>query len=393
MNKLIKLLIFVFPIWILACDEFSADDPKPLDYYMKFYGNYHNDQLYDIEVTESEEVILAGYRTMDDESEQAWIIKTGADGMVEWEKTYSGENNYRGYGLAVENRIYFAGFEKNESSTQHGFLCQFDLQGEQIDSVSFSIDADDVKDIKFLTEKSNIRLLVHTEKNSSDEICIYELTSTNEVDLISTSPLYRSLEGRLYFNKQESGDMFLTGSFKEVDNEEYYDIMVARLIDDNIVWSYNYGESGVTEKSSGIELVESELYIAATKEINSESNVYILKLSESGLDAEEMEVLLEGNNVSYSIIVNSSDEFVFVGERKIDDFNSKIFMARTSFSGSVLLNNEYGYKGISSGRFVTNLKGSTKGFVIAGNLTTSGTNDDAVDVIVLKVNEQGNWIQ
>ena len=115
MNQLmIRLIIATLPFLAISCNEIPADSPKSLDYFMKFYGNYHNDNLYDISITQNEEIVLAGYRSVNEDQEEAWIIKTGTNGMVEWEKAYSGLNNHRGYGLLVNENIYFAGYKKTE---------------------------------------------------------------------------------------------------------------------------------------------------------------------------------------------------------------------------------------------------------------------------------------
>ncbi len=397
MNRiLIKLIIATLPFLAISCNEITVDNPKSLDYFMKFYGNYHNDNLYDISITQNEEIVLAGYRNVNEAQEEAWIIKTGVDGMVEWEKAYSGINNFRAYGLLVNENIYFAGYEKiDTSTTQKGFLCQYNMEGNVIDSVPFNIIADEVKDIKFLTNNTNIRFVVHIAKDNSDEIHIYEVTASNDVNLISKNQLYSTIDGSVYYYEQENGDLFLTGSIKEVDDDQYSDIMVSHIVDDNIVWSYSYGDAGETEKSSGIILLNDMLYVAVTEVLDpvaDEGEVYIMQLNNIGLNEEKLNVALSGNNTSYSMIVNGDEEFVFVGERKIDDQNSKVFMARTSIAGEVLSENEYGNKGLCRGRFVINLPGENKGFIIAGNMSTSGVNHDAKDILVIKANETGEWI-
>jgi len=393
MNRLIiKLIIAAVPFLAISCSEIPADSPKSLDYFMKFYGNYHNDNLYDIVVTQSEEIVLAGYRNVSDDQEEAWIIKAGDNGMVEWEKKYSGLNNHRGYGLFVNENIYFAGYKKVDGSSQEGFLCQYNMDGSLVDSSYFNITAEEVKDIKFMTNNTNIRFVAHVVKDESDEIHIYEIDASNEAVLVSKNQLHSTLDGSMYYYEQENGDFYITGSIQEVDDNQYSDIMVSHIVDDNIVWSYNYGDPGVTEKSSGIVLLNENLYIAATEVLDPvayEGQVFLMQMSSTGIDEEIFSVALSGNNTSYDMLVNGENEFVLVGERGIDEQTSKVFMARTSLTGEVLSENEYGYKGLCSGRFVVNLPGENKGFIIAGNISTS---TEAKDVLVIKANETGEWI-
>jgi|GEM_PF-3132620 len=390
MNRLVtKFIILIIPFLAISCDEINVDDPIKTDYFMKFYGNYHNDNLYDIKVTQSEEIILAGYRKLTDESEEAWIIKTGNDGMVNWEKVFSGTNNFRGYGLYVDDIINYAGYELIPGSTiQKGFLCQYNMDGTLIDSLSYDIIADEVKDIKFLANNSNLRFIVHVALNSSDEIYIFEITPGNEINLISANKLYSTVEGSLYFFEQENGNLYLSGSIQEVGNPGYTDIMVSRIVDDNIIWSYHYGNLSEIEKASGIVLLDNSLYVSATK-LSNEGSLYVMQMDASGLNAQNVDIEIAGDNTSYSMIVNSQNEFVIVGERILDINNSKIFMSRIALDGQVLLDNEYGNTGFSKGRFVLNLEGVNKGFIIAGDVTTA---PDSKDVLVVKADESGQWI-
>jgi hypothetical protein len=391
MNRLmIKLLIAIISIIAISCDKITVDSPKDLDYFMKFYGNYYNDNLYDIGITQAEEIVLAGYRNLDEDQEEAWIIKTGTDGMVEWEKTYSGLNSQRGYGLLVDGNIYFTRYTTEDGSPQ-GFLYVYNMDGTVVDSSDFSIDGDEVEDIDFMKKSINRRFVAQVKKDGKHELHIYEISASNQAVLVSKNQLHSVVDERMYYYEQENGDFYITGSIQEVDNETYSDIMVSHIVDDNIVWSYSYGEPGVTEKSSGITLLNDLLYVAATEILDpvaNEGQVYLMKMNTIGLEAEIYDINLTGNNTSYDMIVNGDNEFAFIGER-IDDQNSKVFMARTSLTGDVLSENEYGYKGLNRGRFIVNLPGENKGFIIAGDITTSA---NAKDILVIKANETGEWI-
>jgi len=266
------------------------------------------------------------------------------------------------------------------------------MDGTLIDSLSYDIIADEVKDIKFLANNSNLRFIVHVTVNSSDEIYIFELTPSNEINLISANKLYSIVEGSLYFYEQENGNLYLSGSIQEVGNPEYTDIMVSRIVDDNIIWSYHYGNINEKEKASGIVLLDNSLYLSATKftsPTSNEGSLYMMQMDANGLNAQNIDIDIAGDNTSYSMIVNSQNEFVIVGERILDVNNSKIFMSRIALDGQVLLDNEYGNTGFSKGRFVLNLEGVNKGFIIAGDINTA---PESKDVLVVKADELGQWI-
>jgi len=398
MKQFVKFQVFMITVLLaVSCSEIEVNNSvKDLDYYMKFYGNYYNDKLNDIKVNQNDELVLAGHRKLTDNSERAWIIKTGANGMVEWNKTYTGANNIRGYGLhQSDTEIYFAGYQLNETqTTQKGFLYVYNVNGELKDSVSFNVLADNIKDIKFLTNKTNLRFIVHASLNGSDYAYIFETNSNNIVSQLSANNLSTTIEGSLYIFEQANGDIFLSGSVKQTDNKVYTDIIISKFADDNILWSRIYGDTDKIEKSSGIEFINNNLYVSATSWLTPESNdkqVYLMKIDPESFEKQDIPVSLSGNYLSYDMIVNNDDEFVVVGDKKIDANTTKIFMIRISMEGELLQEYIYGFEGVCHGRHVLNLTGSNKGFVIGGNMSTA-TDAEAQDVIVIKTDEYGEWI-
>ncbi len=384
-----------------GCEKTTVDQPKDLQYFMKIYGNYFNDHLCDVDVDDAEEIALAGYRTKIEGLEEGWLICTDAQGMVKWEKSMAETFNTRGYGARMNDGVYFAACQyPHTSGMQKGIIFHYADDGNLIDSASFDLEVDAVKDIKFLEKRPGNQFMVHVNLNNQDAIYIYEMQSDTAVNLISANSLFNELSGRMYFYEKDDESLFLTGSVEESSSigEEQVrtNMMFSYLSNDNVLWSYPYGEIGITEKAVGVVFKDDVIYVAGNKIVDEEgvaNNVFILELNEAGQIVQNSTLSLKGNNKAYSMITNRDDELVFVGEQKIDEKNVKIFMGRTTFNGEVLLQNEYGDKGISSGRFVMSLPGNNSGFLIAGNLSTSGVSPDANDILVIKVNENGDWIE
>ncbi len=394
MKQMTAGLFVVMAIVLFSCNEIKLEQPENLDYFMKFYGNFHNDQLSDVVVSGNENIILTGYREVVGESDEAWIIKTDKNGMVDWEKKLSGVNNFRGYGLFVDENIYYVGYEQVQGATsQRGFLYQYSMAGKLIDSVSFNIEAETVKDMKFLNEGVNMRFLAHVNKNSQDEVLIYKISQRNAVNLVSANRLFKVIEGRLYFYERDNGNIYFSGSIDETGTDENTDILVSCLESDNFIWSYIYGEEGVSEKAAGIVYKDDFLFLGGTKMKTNQAtgSAYILKLDNTGQEIGQNGVSLGDNSLVHDFKLHNDNEFVFTGKKVIDSKNSKIFLVRTSLRGAVKVEKDYGEKGLSEGRYIRDLPGG-RGFVIAGNVSTSGVNTEANDVLVIKVNEEGEWI-
>jgi len=398
MMKWLKAFSFLFVFFVLtwSCDDIVEGDPVEQDYFMKFYGSYFNDNLSDIAVTNQEEILMAGHRKYHDDIERGWLIKTRADGMEAWEREFVATTHVRLHGLMVDEHIHCVGCRDTQTpSKKEGFLCAFNDEGELLDSLVFDVEAEVVKDMKFLTQNTHLRIVVHAHNADCDEVCIYELGDNDHVELVSRNSLYNVIDGRLYFYEQEDGRLYLSGSMTEPGSDGKQDIMVARLVDDNILWSYTYGETGVSECASGIVLQDDDLYVTATRYASGvvmKPDVFMMRINTSGIEQEIMEVALSGNNASYSMIHHYNQQFVLVGKRIIDNKNSKVFMSIVDDKGHVVMEQVYGNKGLSQGKFVKNRPGSKTGFVISGDVATSAISADAVDVLVIKASQSGEWI-
>jgi hypothetical protein len=393
MKKLtVKLLYVALLLTLFSCSEAELKAPEKQDYFLKLYGNFHKDHLSDIDMTEEGNIVLTGYRNNVDDKEEAWIIKTDEQGMTSWEKIISGNQNYKGYSLLVDEKIYHLGCQENpDSDIQIGSLYSFGSDGTIVDSLKFDIYAQEVKGMKFLKRRSNLRFIVHVH-NKQDEVYIYEVTGQDNINKLSENQLHDDVNGQLYYYEQDNGNIFLTGTTNEIGTNEYTDIMVASLENNKIAWSFNYGENESIERASGILLKDDQLYVAGSEANNDDQDcVHIFKLTKDGEKIDRYDLNLEGQNISYDFTSKSGDEFLFTGVRKIDNKNSKIFLARTSLKGTIKAEKLYGDKGISKGKIVKKMPGE-EAFIVAGDISTSGVNSEAKDIIVVKVNESGEWI-
>ncbi|MGM0496618.1 MAG: hypothetical protein ACQESJ_01745, partial [Bacteroidota bacterium] len=164
----IVLAISLTVLFGVSCSEVTVDEPIKQEYFMKFYGNYHSDFLYDIAVNTEEEIALTGYRKTEKGIEEGWLIKTDSYGMVDWKKKVAGNTDIRIYGLTIEGSVYCSGYREVEgSSDKEGFLYQYNNQGDLLDTLVFDIQVDKIKDMKFLVNDDNLRILAHISRNGT----------------------------------------------------------------------------------------------------------------------------------------------------------------------------------------------------------------------------------
>jgi hypothetical protein len=399
MKTNILIVIILILGMIASCKKVSVDKPEKLDYFMKLYGNYFNDRLNGVDITDDERIVLAGDRTLEEGEIEGWFIITDDEGMVQFERKYNFENDIRVFETSVNQSTYFIACEVNQGSSHNGWVVVYDENMMFSDSLSFTVDIETIKSIQFLEKSQQERFLLHGNNGSTDEVLIYEIGTDNGVHLISRNEMYGELEGRLYIFENSQSTIYMAGSVPEVAGQSgtgTSNIMVSRLDNDNIVWSYSIGDPGESELCAGIVFTDNQLFIGGSKKLSEEhyfaDKLFIYKLNDYGQVAAIHDVETNGASRSFEMVLNGADELVWTGERKVDERTIRIFMARTTLNGQIKLEAEYGDRGYSSGRNITMLPGIERGFLISGILSTSGVSEDANDVLVIKVDKNGDWI-
>ena len=267
---LLPVIVLIIVSGIMtSCEKVAVDKPEQLDYFMKLYGNYYNDRLNSVDITNNENIVLAGERTLEEGEVEGWLIITDESGMVEVERTYHLNNDVRVLGAHVRDNIYFTACEINPSSPHNGWVMVYDEMLNLTDSVAFSVDVETVIGVEFLEMSDQVRFLLHANNGTTDEILIYEIGVDNDVQLISRNEMYGTLQGRLYVFEKANNLLYLAGSVPEVAGQEgpnaKSNIMVSCLMGDNLVWSYSYGEIGVSELCAGIVSVDGQILVGGSQ--------------------------------------------------------------------------------------------------------------------------------
>jgi hypothetical protein len=395
------LVIILLSGIISSCEKVTVDEPEQLNYFMKLYGNYFSDRLNGIDIAENERILIAGDRTLEEGELEGWLIITDKEGMVVNEKAYNLNNDVRVLGTHTGINNYFVACEINPTGLHNGWVLVYDETMEMIDSLDFSIDIEAIKGVEFLKKSGQTKFLLHGNNGNTDEILIYEIVPNSSVQLMSRNEIYGELNGRLYVFEGANDTLYLAGSVPEVAGATATDvksnILVSCLHNDNLLWSYSHGEYEVSELCSGIVYINNQLLIGGAQKISDEhhfaNELFIYELDHNGQLYATQIFTPKGQSRAYEMLLNGNDELVWTGERKIDERNIRIFMARTTLNGQVILETEYGDRGYSSGRRITKLPGIDQGFLLSGILSTSGVSNDANDVLVIKVDKNGDWIQ
>jgi len=400
-NIFITIITLLVISTFYSCEKVTVDKAEKLDYFMKLYGNYFNDRLNGIDITNDGRIIIAGDRVLEEGNLEGWLVITDQEGMVEQERTYNLDNDVRVFSAYFRQNSYFTACEMTPTGEHNAWVLVYDESMNFTDSLAFSVDIETVLGIAFLQHSDQVRFLLHGNNGLTDEVIIYEIGTDNAVHLISRNEMYGELQGRLYVHETTNDVLYLAGSVPEVAGQSGPDaksnIMVSCMMDDNLVWSYSLGEPNVSELCSGVVLVNDYLLVGGSQKLSEEhhfaDNLFIYELNNYGQLQATYDVETNAMSRSYQMMLNGENELVWTGESKVDERTIHIFMARTTLNGQVILETEYGDRGYSSGRRITMLPGVDRGFLLSGILSTSGVSEDANDVLVIKVDQNGDWIE
>ena len=216
-----KVSLFLLILSLAACDTEQDAAPGMGDTFVKLIGNVNDDFARDIKSTADGGYIILSENTVElaeEEITKIHLIKTDADGNVEWEQLYPDETNdvtaeeerinLAGKSLQVlENGYMILGDSIYDEESTDLYLMRTDLQGNLLNSTTFSIDG------------SNLKAQVIEQTNSGTFIIMSLIEENNEPENMSLSEIDANFN-ELWNQKYILGEGATVTKSMMVDNSE-----------------------------------------------------------------------------------------------------------------------------------------------------------------------------
>ena len=139
-------IVFIFSATVsllYSCDTASTIEDPTKSYFIKYYGGDGDQEGVDVVVAPDGFIYLLGNSTplVTTAGKQLYLVKTDAEGMLIWEKTFGGkfDDEAKDLELTADNRLVVLANSKKGSAENDILLMTFTLEGIKIDSILLGI--------------------------------------------------------------------------------------------------------------------------------------------------------------------------------------------------------------------------------------------------------------
>jgi hypothetical protein len=129
---------------VVSCDTASNFDQTNKKYFLKYYGNDGDQEGVDLVVNTDGSFYLLGTSDSKSLGKQVYLVKTGADGNILWEKTFGGKKDEKAKDLLQlsDGRLVFVA-NTFENGNIDVFVETLTADGNKIDSVIYPLSSKD----------------------------------------------------------------------------------------------------------------------------------------------------------------------------------------------------------------------------------------------------------
>ena len=371
------------------------------------YGGTSQDQANAVRQTSDGGFVAAGKSTSSDGDlsgnnggEDIWIIKTDADGALQWQHNYGGSDDDRAEDIiqTLDGGYVVAGYSRSSDGDVGGnngswdmWILKLDAAGDLEWERNYGGSNNDLAYSIRQTLDSGFVIAGSSMSNNGDVganfgNADYWVVKTDAAGNIQWEENYGGTSSDVAFSMTltSDGGYALAGQTQSANgdvgaNNGAYDYWVLKLdASGAILWSHNFGGSNSDLAKEIVETADGGLMVAGTSfsadgdvgSNNGISDFWLLKLDAAGgqqwsrvfggLSYDEAESICQSADGGYVVVGLSRSSVGGGGGTNIDNF----WVVRTDVSGNLLWQRQYGGIGIEQAFSV--LQASDGGFVIGG---------------------------
>ncbi|BCD63155.1 hypothetical protein NitYY0826_C2052 [Nitratiruptor sp. YY08-26] len=388
MNTALQLILF----WVLFL---STSSVFAQEQWAKAFGGSGEDVAYSIQQTDDGGYILTGGTlSFGAQNADAWVLKLDSNGNVEWQKRY-GESNWdhansvqqtddRGYIIAGRTNSFGGGI-------RDAWVIKLDRNGNVEWQKTYGESNQD--EAYSVQQTDDGGYIVAGETNSfggSTDAWVIKLDRNGNVEWQKT---YGGSEDDIVYSIQQTSDrgyivVGYTYSFGIVGND---DIWVIKLDErGNVQWQkIFYGNGGdraysVKQTSDNGYIVVGETYSFGAQN----ADAWVLKLDSNGNVEWQKRYGGSGDDRAHSVQQTSDNGYIVAGGTNSFGGGTDAWVIKLNENGNIVWQKRYG--GSSDDRAHSIQQTSNRGYVLTGGTLSFGAGGGSSDVLVLKLDLNGN---
>lgn len=349
--------------------------------WMETYGGAKLEEAYAILQVPDGGYLLAGSTESEGAgNDDVWLVKIGPDGKKLWGKTYGGSKSDRAYALqpTADGGYVIAG--KTESFGLGGedvYLLKTDAYGKLLWSKTYGGTGDDRA---YSVRQTADGGFILAGRSASIGKGNYDMLLT-KTDPNGDNPWTRSFGGvnddRAYCVRQTSdGGYILAGSTESMGKGGSDMYLVKADANGLQSWTWTYGGANDDRAYSVLRTPEGGYLVAGYSEsYGSGSDVFLVKTDSAGKSSWQQVLGGAPSEIARDIAPTQDGGYIICGSQmNTDGFDgTQILLMKANASGKKEWSESFGSIGDDCGYSVC--QSATRGYVVAGALTTSGNSD------------------
>ncbi len=342
------LIYFIILISFPACTKDDVSE-KQLDYYIKYYGNFLQDNAYSVQESGDGGLVFTGSVEHLTTGKDIVLIKTDQYGnQVEWSPKYFGFGfDDEGYSIEIlEDGYLIAGTATNSDGIKDAIVIKTDLQGNKIGKEFIYGGSNDHFAMDVAKRSTNGYIVVgYSENPAGGNKSFFVITLDEELNNTGiTTSLSRGEEFLRIIRNSEKEYMALGNQFNS-DNESQF--IIAKLNETGNIFDLVFlGSLNVSEVLSDISAPnDSTVYMfgSVREEENAETRLILKKIV--NLEERWTRIITGSGNLTAKAITHKEDGSIIIAADKAYQGDKNIIIYFLDDAGNIIDSKEYGGTG------------------------------------------------
>jgi len=368
---------------------------KSIVMFSKTFGASEDDNGRSVQQTSDGGYIITGTtESFGNGKRDVWLIKTDSQGKEEWNKTFGGTQNDRGFSVqqTTDGGYIFTGYTCSFGSGSCDFwLIKTDSNGNEEWNKTFGGEkGDQGRSVQQTTDGGYI-LTGFTNSYGNGEYDVW-LIKTDSQGIIEWNKTFGGSEYDYGSSVQQTtdGGYIITGLTQSYDGngEKKTDVWLIKTDSNgNEEWNKNFGGVGGNEGKSVQQTTDGGYIISGYKSTNGQNDDWLIKTDSNG--NEEWNKTFGGSSeyvVGYSVQQTTDGGYIITGQT-VSSENSDVLLIKTNSEGIEEWNKTFGGSSEYDAGFSVQ-QTTDGGYIITGTTESFGNGNN--DVWLIKTDSEGN---